>query len=175
MDQQLQRVLRYLEENKLKLCCAESCTVGLIATKLGDYPGAGKWLECAFVTYSEGSKLAYLQVKPETIERFNLTSEEVAREMAEGALKISAANIALSTTGVAGPDPGEGNIPAGTVCFAWAFERGKDNVVTFSETRRFDGDRNTVRKAAADYAITRIAHYHEQLNAQRAHQGAPAS
>lgn len=169
MHAALKSVLGYLEENGLKLCCAESCTAGLIATKLGDYPGAGKWLECAFVTYSDGSKMAYLNVKPETIERFNLTSEEVAREMAEGALKISAANVALSTTGVAGPGPGEGDIPPGTVCFGWSFEVNKDDVVTFTETRRFDGDRNAVRKAAADYAISRISHYHEKLTTRRSH------
>lgn len=53
MDQQLQSVLRYLEDNKLKLVTAESCTAGMIASTLADAPGSGHWLECAFVTYSE--------------------------------------------------------------------------------------------------------------------------
>jgi PncC family amidohydrolase len=104
----------------------------------------------------------YIGVKPDTIERYNLTSEEVAREMAEGALKTANANVAISNTGVAGPGPGEGGIPAGTNCFAWSFEH-EGGITTFSETRRFDGDRNAVRRAGTDYAINRIWHYHNEL------------
>jgi nicotinamide mononucleotide (NMN) deamidase PncC len=80
--------------------------------------------------------------------------------MAEGALKASRANVAIADTGVAGPGNGEGGIPAGTICFAWAFEQ--DGAVrVFSETRKFDGDRNAVRQAGAEYAIGRIWHYHD--------------
>lgn len=96
-----------------------------------------------------------LGVNKETIDRCNLTSEEVAREMVLGALQISEANVAVANTGVAGPDSGEGGIPAGTVCFAWAFRMHSAPQV-FSETRHFAGDRNTVRQAAAEYAILRI-------------------
>jgi nicotinamide mononucleotide (NMN) deamidase PncC len=67
----------------------------------------------------------------------------------------------VSNTGVAGPSNGDGGIPVGTICFAWGFE-GADGPVIFSETRRFDGDRNEVRKAGAEYAIERIVHYHEK-------------
>ena len=162
MDNQLQSVLRYLQDNKLKLVTAESCTAGMIASTLADVPGSGSWLECAFVTYSEEAKMRYIDVKPETIATHNLTSEEVAREMAEGALKAASANVAIANTGVAGPGPGEGGIPAGTICFAWSFEH-DGGIVTFSETRRFDGDRNEVRRAGTDYAINRIWHYHNEL------------
>lgn len=162
MDHQLQSVLRYLQDNKLKLVTAESCTAGMIASTLADEPGSGCWLECAFVTYSEESKLHYIGVRQETIDRCNLTSEEVAREMAEGALKIANANVAIADTGVAGPGPGEGGIPPGTICFAWSFEH-EGGVTTYSETRRFDGDRNAVRRAGTDYAINRIWHYHNEL------------
>ena len=166
MDNQLQSVLRYLQDNKLKLVTAESCTAGMIASTLADEPGSGSWLECAFVTYSEEAKMHYIHVRPETIERYNLTSEEVAREMAEGALKTANANVAISDTGVAGPGPGEGGIPAGTICFAWSFEH-EGGITTFSETRRFDGDRNAVRRAGTDYAINRIWHYHNELPKHR--------
>lgn len=167
MDHQLQSVLRYLEDNKLKLVTAESCTAGMIASTLADEPGSGSWLECAFVTYSEGAKIRCIDVSPETIKRYNLTSEEVAREMAEGALKAANANVAISNTGVAGPGPGEGRIPAGTICFAWSFEDEDDAIVTFSETRHFEGDRNTVRRAGADYAINRIWHYHNEVSKKK--------
>ena len=166
MNHQLQSVLLYLQDNKLKLVTAESCTAGMIASTLADEPGSGSWLECAFVTYSETAKIRCIDVKPETIERYNLTSEEVAREMAEGALRAADANVAIANTGVAGPGPGDGGIPAGTICFAWAF--GHDgSIVTFSETRHFDGDRNTVRRAGADYAINRIWHYHNEMSKEK--------
>ena len=162
MDNQLHSVLRYLQDKKLKLVTAESCTAGMIASTLADEPGSGSWLECAFVTYSEGAKIRCIDVKPETIERYNLTSEEVAREMAEGALKAADANVAIANTGVAGPGPGDGGIPAGTICFAWSFEDEDGGIATFSETRHFDGDRNAVRRAGTDYAINRIWHYHNE-------------
>jgi nicotinamide-nucleotide amidase len=158
----LEHAAAYIEQNRLKLVTAESCTAGLIASTLAEIPGCGSWLDCAFVTYSAEAKTSWLGVQPETIERYNLTSEQVAREMAEGALRLSRASLAVSTTGLAGPGGGDGDIPVGTICFAWSFERDGD-VVTFSETRRFDGDRNQVRQAGCDHALDRIAHYHGQL------------
>jgi nicotinamide-nucleotide amidase len=159
--QKLQHVGEYIEKNGLRLVTAESCTVGLVVAKLGDLPGCGSWLECAYVTYAAEAKCRCLGVNPQTIERYNLTSEPVAREMAEGALQNSGANVSVSNTGIAGPEPQDG-IPAGTICFAWAFED-KGKTVVFSETRRFDGDRNEVRKTAADYAIERIVFHHQRL------------
>jgi nicotinamide-nucleotide amidase len=160
MNRNLESVLRYLEDNQLHLVTAESCTAGLIASILAEQPGSGSWLECAFVTYSEHAKCSLLGVKQETIDRYGLTSEEVAREMAEGALRVSRANVALSDTGLAGPG-GADNLPQGTVCLAWSFER-EGQSITYSETRRFEGERNEVRQSAAEYAIERIWHYHNE-------------
>lgn len=151
----LQSVTQFFEQYKLTIVTAESCTAGLLAGSLADLPGCGKWFKSGYITYSPEAKMHILGVKQETIERFNLTSEEVAREMVLGALRISEANVAVANTGVAGPDKGEGGIPAGTVCFAWAF-RTHDAPTLFSETRHFEGDRNAVRQAAADYAVARI-------------------
>lgn len=162
MDNNLQSVLLYLKENHLKLVTAESCTAGLIASILAEAPGSASWLECAFVTYSPEAKIGCLGVRRETIDMHDLTSEEVACEMAEGALRISRANVALSSTGLAGPSNGNSDIPVGTMCFAWSFER-QASVITFSETRKFNGERNHVRQAGAEYAIGRIWHYHNEL------------
>lgn len=167
MNNNLESIAQYLEQNRLKLVTAESCTAGMVASTMADLPGCGSWLECAFVTYSADAKIACLGVQPETIERHNLTSEEVAREMAEGALRVSRANVAVADTGLAGPDGGDGDIPVGTVCFAWAFETDR-RITTFSETRHFDGDRNGIREAATNYVIDRIWHYHNELEKQRA-------
>lgn len=158
----LQQLSDYFDQHKLMLVTAESCTAGLVVATLGDLPGCGSWLDCGFVTYAPEAKSRCLGVKPETMEQFNLTSEQVAREMVEGALRNSRANVAVSNTGVAGPSNGEGDIPVGTVCFAWGFEH-NGLVVVYSETKRFDGERNQIRKAAADHAIWRIPHYHAQL------------
>ena len=166
MNQQLQSVLRYLEDNRLKLATAESCTAGMIASLLAEQPGSGSWLDCAFVTYSPDAKIAVLGVRRETIDSFGLTSEEVAREMSEGAVRVSRANVALSDTGVAGPSNGDSDIPVGTICFAWSFQEGED-IATFSETRKFDGDRNEIRRAGAEYAINRVWYYHNEVLEQR--------
>jgi nicotinamide-nucleotide amidase len=156
----LERIGEYIDRNGLRLATAESCSAGLVVATLGDLPGCGSWLECGFVTYAPEAKCRNLGVNPATIEKYNLTSEAVAREMVEGALRNSSANAAVSNTGIAGPSPEDG-IPPGTVCFAWGFEY-QGMTVMYSETRRFDGDRNAVRKACADYAIERLVHYHAQ-------------
>lgn len=165
MDERLAAIARYLEERRLRLATAESCTAGMMASMLADLPGCGAWLECAFVTYSAEAKIYCLGVKRETIDRFNLTSEEVAREMAEGALRLSRAAVTVADTGLAGPSNGDSDLPVGTVCFAWSFEHA-GGIRTFSETQHFDGDRNEVRDAAARHGIARIRHYHDLLERQ---------
>jgi nicotinamide-nucleotide amidase len=162
MNHQLESILKYLQDNQIRLATAESCTAGLVASTIAEVPGCGSLLECAFVTYSVDAKIICLGVRRETIETYNLTSEEVAREMAEGALRLSRANVAVSNTGLAGPSNGDSDLPVGTVCFAWLFQDG-ELVTTFSETRKFDGERNEIRQASADYAISRIWYYHNEL------------
>ncbi|MGB6054257.1 MAG: CinA family protein [Burkholderiaceae bacterium] len=164
MDNMLQATVRYLETHGLKVVTAESCTAGTIAARLAEPPGAAKWLDCAFVSYSENAKIRCLEVDAATIERHGLTSEEVARAMAEGALEASHANLGIASTGVAGPSSGDGEQPIGTVCLAWSF-RHRDGIRSFSEKTRFNGDRNTVRDAATARALERIAHYHRALTA----------
>lgn len=158
----LHHVSDYLHDHDLTIVTAESCTAGLIAGKLADMPGCGSWFKLGYVTYSATAKNKVLGVRFETIERCNLTSEEVAREMVEGALRNSDADIAISDTGVAGPGDGEGGIPAGTLCFAWGFRNsGKTTILT--ETRLFSGDRNAIRNAAAEYAIAKVPELHAAL------------
>jgi nicotinamide-nucleotide amidase len=158
---------RFMVAEALLLVTAESCTAGLIAATLADTKGAGKLLDCAFVVYSPEAKQRCLGVKPETIQRFNLTSEEVAREMASGALGNSRANIAIANTGVA--DNTDDSIPAGTQCFAWAFkqkhagQKHAEPFILFSETVRFDGERNEIREKSANYALQRIPYYALQV------------
>lgn len=151
-------VARFMHGGKLCLTTAESCTAGLIAATLADIPGAGALLDCAYVVYSTSSKQHCVGVRAQTLQRFNLTSEEIAREMALGALKNSCANVAVANTGVT--DDTDPAIPAGTQCFAWAFlDSRSGSPKVYSETQRFDGDRHRIRESAALYALSRIPHY----------------
>lgn len=155
------RVANFMRDFGLKLVTAESCTAGLIAATLADVPGPGDLLDCAFVTYSPASKMNCLGVSPKTLQIHNLTSEAVAREMALGAARKSAANVAISNTGVT--DSTDDEIPAGTQCFAWVFKSGAADAApaVYSETVRFSGGRSAVRRSSAEYALTRLFNYHE--------------
>jgi PncC family amidohydrolase len=157
-------LIGFLSSRGLKLSTAESCTAGLIASLVADVPGSGACLDVGFVTYSPSGKAGFLGVRPETMDRFGLTSEEVAREMSEGALsqEACAADVAVSNTGVA--DAAPGGPPAGTQCFAWTYRRRDGSMVTASETKQFQGDRNEIRHAAALYALSRIADYFDSLS-----------
>lgn len=156
----LKRVADYLIDNELKLATAESCTAGLIFSELARVPGSGQSIDCGLGVYSPQAKNRYLGVSYETIERYGLSSEAVAGEMAAGALENNGADVALANTGIAGPSPGDDGTPVGTVCFAWAYHHNGDYHL-YCETRRFDGDRNEVRMAAAHYSLERLPHYHQ--------------
>jgi nicotinamide mononucleotide (NMN) deamidase PncC len=104
--------------------------------------------------------------------RYGLTSEEVAREMSEGALRLEAccADVSVSNTGVA--DGNAGSVPRpGTQCFGWSFKLRSGEIVSVTETKVFEGDRNEVRHAAALYALSRIEHhFYHLLHAPEQHE-----
>ena len=164
--QNIEDVLRLLQLRELTLSTAESCTCGLMASLLGDLPGCGQVLDSGFVVYSPKAKNRLLGVSFETIEQFGLTSEEVATEMAVGALNASGAMIAVANTGVA-DDAQEDE--GGTQCYAWALMRGERQVVV-SETVRFDGDRVEIRKQAARHGLMQISERLAQLERKLAEQ-----
>ena len=139
-----------LKAKGLKLVTAESCTGGWVATALTAIPGSSDWFERGYVTYSNEAKREDLGVAEETLRRHGAVSEQVAREMAAGALARARAQVALAITGVAGPTGGTADKPVGLVCFAWAH----GSKIT-SETRRFDGDRESVRRQSVLHALER--------------------
>ncbi len=104
----------------LKVATAESCTGGLIAGLLTEIPGSSAVVERGFVVYSNDAKVELLGVPPETLAAHGAVSEATARAMAEGALKASRADVAVSVTGVAGPDGGSAEKPVGLVWFGCA-------------------------------------------------------
>jgi len=162
----VETVVDYLRQQSLRLTTAESCTAGSIITLLAQVPGSGELIESGYVVYSPEAKQRLLGVSAITIETFNLTSCEVAREMAIGALRDSPANVAVSTTGLLGPKDVDG-IPAGTVCFAWAFMSGREMAV-FSRKQRFSGSRESVLQQASLYALKELPTFHQaMLNGER--------
>ncbi|MEE1864886.1 CinA family protein [Pseudomonas auratipiscis] len=161
-------VLDYLKDHHLVLTTAESCTAGCMVALLAACPGTGEVLESGYVVYSPSAKKRLLGVNPETIERYGLTSEAVAGEMSVGALMDSDANVAVATTGVAGPAPESGVLP-GTLCFAWAFAG--EPIAVFTHTQRFFGERSEVMQAGALYGLTQLTHYHERWLRERTPEG----
>ncbi|MBP1316648.1 CinA family protein [Herbaspirillum sp. WGmk3] len=147
-----ERLGHILGKQGMHLVTVESCTAGLIAAGLGDVEGCAAWLEGAFVTYTVEAKHCMLGVTQDEIDTHGLTSEYVAERMARGGLAGCNASLAIANTGVAGPDDAPDGTKAGTVCFAWLWQRGAQQQLRTS-TCFFDGDRQAVRHAAALHAI----------------------
>jgi len=133
---------------------AESCTGGLVAAALTEIAGSSAVLDRGFVTYSNLAKHELLGVSEDVIDTFGAVSEAVAWSMAQGALRLSGADVAVAITGVAGPDGGSENKPVGTVVFARA-ERGEDPEAVKAELKYFEEakGRGDVRRQATICAL----------------------
>lgn len=145
-------ILRLGRQLGFRIGTAESCTGGLIAAALSDLPGSSDVFEGGFVTYSNAAKIASLGVKVNTLTRYGAVSEEVAREMADGARQALDLDLALSVTGIAGPGGSELK-PEGRVCFGLSGRR----TVIRSETIEFGAlGRANVREAARNHGLSMI-------------------
>ena len=137
----------------MMIATAESCTGGMVAAALTDIPGSSAVVERGFVTYTNTAKQEMLGVRADTLETYGAVSEEVAREMANGALQNSRAQLAVSITGIAGPGGSE-HKPEGRVCFGLAAQ----GQPTRTETVEFGAQgRDNVRRAARDHALTLLS------------------
>lgn len=151
-DLSLEEVIgRLLVARGLKIATAESCTGGLISSRLTDIAGSSRYVDRGFVVYSNAAKEKLLGVKPRTLAAYGAVSEEVAAEMAEGCLVRSGVDVALSSTGVAGPDGGTENKPVGMVCLGLAVRRPDNSYEMRTVTEYFKGDRlqNKIRFSEA--------------------------
>jgi len=133
----------------LTLATAESCTGGLVGGAITRVPGSSDAFDRGFITYSNAAKIDHLGVDPELIAEFGAVSEEVARDMALGAIGASGANVAVSITGIAGPGGSE-HKPAGLVWFALATSTG---LLETLEQNWGDAGRDTVRQLAVRQAL----------------------
>ena len=141
-----------LRHKRAKLAVAESCTGGWLAKTVTDVAGSSQWFDRGFVVYSNRAKQDLLGVSAQVLLQFGAVSPQVAKEMAEGALLRSNADLALAVTGIAGPDGGSAEKPVGLVWFAWC-GRGRETGIAEA---RFAGDRDAVRRQAVAYALERL-------------------
>jgi nicotinamide-nucleotide amidase len=139
------RLLDICKQKKLTVATAESCTAGLVAGMLTEIPGVSSMLERGFITYSNAAKRDMLGVSADTLARHGAVSRETAEEMARGALARAPVDLAVSVTGIAGPDGGSAEKPVGLVHFAAASRSGQ---LLKAEKRFGDIGRTDIRKQA---------------------------
>lgn len=156
-EQELSRVLADLSaglaDRGWKMASAESCTGGWIAKCCTDLAGSSAWFERGFVTYSNEAKMEMLGVSRATLETDGAVSESVAMQMALGARQFAPVEASVAVTGIAGPDGGSPGKPVGTVWFAWSVE-GEEAA---AEVRRFEGDRESIRRQTVVHALAGLA------------------
>lgn len=131
------------------LTTAESCTGGGVASAITEIAGSSAWFDRGFVTYSNQSKVDMLQVSSDTLAQFGAVSEATVREMVEGALRQSQAQIALAVSGVAGPGGGTAEKPVGTVWFAWGLKEGG----AVAQVHLLAGNRTEIREQSIRIAL----------------------
>lgn len=135
---------------------AESCTGGMVSAAITDLAGSSQWFDAGFITYSNDAKKKMLGVKAETLDTHGAVSEPVVHEMAKGAVNNSAAQYAVSISGVAGPGGGTPDKPVGMVCFGVS-----DGVKSLAITQQFEGDRVEVRQQSRGFALNWLQQFIE--------------
>ncbi len=146
----VKRIAHLLREHNLRCAVAESCTGGLIAARLTDYPGSSEWFDCGLVTYSNTAKQQFLGLSPQILTQFGAVSQETVIAMAEGVLQRTHVHYSLAVSGIAGPGGGSLEKPVGTVWFAWASQ----NQPTQSQMYHLQGTRNKIRKTCVTIALS---------------------
>lgn len=145
----------HLVDAERRLVTAESCSGGWIGKVLTDIPGSSAWYLGGVISYSNALKQSLLGVLPSTLKQYGAVSEVTAREMAIGALETLGGHIAVSVTGIAGPDGGQPGKPVGTVWFGWAWHEGTQ-IETRTRLETFSGDREVVRRQTVARALGEI-------------------
>ena len=138
-----------LKASGMKLASAESCTGGWLAKIITDIPGSSAWFEGSVVSYSNEAKQSLLAVNENTLKEFGAVSCETVLEMSDGIFSHTKADVAVSVSGIAGPDGGSEDKPVGLVWLSW----GKRDKTVFANPFNFAGDREAVRKQSIKQAL----------------------
>lgn len=156
------RIVRILTEKSMKISTAESCTGGLVASRLVNIPGVSDVFEEGYITYANEAKERILGVRKDTLQRFGAVSPQTAEEMALGAAGRAHANCSIATTGIAGPGGGTPEKPVGLVYIA-CLVNGRVQV----HRCLFEGGRQEVRRKASQAALEFML---EQLQTEIRHE-----
>lgn len=148
MDELIETLFKKLEQKGWMIATAESCTGGLIAARITDTPGSSAFFDRGFVTYANDAKTRQLGVPAALIEGHGAVCADVAEAMAKGALEHGNAQLAIATTGIAGPAGGTDEKPVGLVYIAVATWDGAQ-----VHEHRFSGDRAAIRAQAVAHAL----------------------
>ena len=152
LERLAKRVGRHLASTRRSIATAESCTGGFIAKVLTDIAGSSGWVLEGFVTYSNEAKMRTLGVPRRVITKHGAVSQASAQAMAKGALRASAATIAVAVTGIAGPGGGTPDKPVGMVWFGWTVRDGR-RVKVSTAHKMFRGDRDAIRRKTVRFAL----------------------
>lgn len=142
---------KILREKNLTIACAESCTGGLLTSRLTDVAGSSAYVQGSIVSYSNAVKNSVLKVKAETLQEFGAVSEQTARQMSENVRKLFNTDIGVGVTGIAGPDGGSAEKPVGTVYISVS-NADKTEVKRFN----FTGTRAEIKNQSANAAMSMI-------------------
>ena len=147
-----EKLVTLLKKQNRHIAFAESCTAGLAVGALVDVPSASAVLDASFVTYANEAKMKYLQVSPDTLEKYGAVSEQVAGEMAKGAAISAGAEVGVGISGIAGPEGGTEEKPVGTVCFGFYI----DGRVSACRCAFGNLGRRSVRESAVKFALKSV-------------------
>ena len=142
---------RLLREKNLTIACAESCTGGLLTSRLTDVAGSSAYVQGSIVSYSNAVKNSVLKVKAETLKEFGAVSEQTARQMSENVRELFKTDIGVGVTGIAGPDGGSDEKPVGTVYISVS-NADKTEVKCFN----FTGNRAEIKNQSCDAAMNMV-------------------
>ncbi len=145
-------VVQKLIDKGYHISCAESCTGGMLTSRIVNVPNASMVLDASIVTYANDAKIKYLGVKSDTIDTYGVVSEQVAGEMAQGIANAQQAQVGIGISGVAGPSGGTPDKPVGMVCFGF-YISGK--LLTY--TKQFGNiGRLNVREKSVDFVFDKL-------------------
>ena len=150
----MENMINLLKKYNLTVSTAESCTGGLIASAITEISGSSTFFGMGVVTYANEAKMKLLGVKSDTLTAYGAVSEQTAKEMAEGILRLSESDVSISVTGIAGPTGGTPEKPVGIVYIGISGEFG-----TFSYENHFAGNRSQVRAQTVEKAFKLAAEY----------------
>ena len=147
----MKTLIKILQQKRLTIAVAESCTGGNLSALLSSQSGASSYFDRGYITYSNQAKIDMLAVRPTTLTKFGAVSEQTALEMVQGVMQNAGSDIGVSITGIAGPTGATQDKPVGTVCFGFCILSEYT-----ANTQHFTGNRQQVVQSSVDFVTTTL-------------------